>query len=130
MACWISAQAFPLREFMQYHGNGDGGRRTTGFYDFYRIDEDNEADEEEQSEPRGSKELKATGLNSLWGIVYLVAEKTGWSYNEIVYKRSWINIRMMLADAPGTKYAKKGKSGRKLVMMSGDDLVKKLKLEK
>lgn len=89
-----------------------------------------EIDEEEQSEPKDTKELKATGLNSLWGIVYLIAEKTGWSYKEILYKRSWINIRMMLADAPGTRYAKKGTAGKELVMIEdGNELAERLKMK-
>lgn len=57
----------------------------------------------------------------------MIAEKTGWSYREILYKRSWINIRMMLADAPSTKYVKKKDDD--LVVMDGDDLVDLLKLK-
>lgn len=34
----------------------------------------------------------------------MIAEKTGWSYHYILHRMSWINIRMMLADAPGYRY--------------------------
>lgn len=30
----------------------------------------------------------------------MVAEKTGWTYHYVTTGVSWINIRMMLADAP------------------------------
>lgn len=31
----------------------------------------------------------------------MVAEKTGWTYHYILHRIAWVNIRMMLADAPG-----------------------------
>lgn len=34
----------------------------------------------------------------------MIAEKTGWSYRDILYRVSWINLRLMLADAPGYRY--------------------------
>ncbi len=37
-------------------------------------------------------------------MIQLIAEKSGWSYREILYRVSWINIRLMLADAPGYRY--------------------------
>ncbi|WP_298063683.1 hypothetical protein [uncultured Rikenella sp.] len=37
-------------------------------------------------------------------MIQLIAEKTGWSYHYILHRMSWINIRMMLADAPGYRY--------------------------
>ncbi|WP_299457662.1 hypothetical protein [uncultured Rikenella sp.] len=30
----------------------------------------------------------------------MLAEKTGWTYHYIMYRVAWINVRMMLADAP------------------------------
>ncbi|MES2651266.1 MAG: hypothetical protein V4663_05970 [Bacteroidota bacterium] len=53
------------------------------------------------------EELISVGLNSLWGMIYMIMEKLGMSWYEIMWKRSWINIEMMLADAP--RMAKKNK---------------------
>lgn len=39
-------------------------------------------------------------MNSPFGIVGMVAEKTGWTYHYITTGVSWIIIRTMLADSP------------------------------
>lgn len=59
-------------------------------------------------------------MHSLWGMIYMVAEKTGWSWDEILYKRSWINVRMMLADAP-----RLGKASKKRRKLKGLDELKR-----
>ncbi|WP_185955174.1 hypothetical protein [Solitalea koreensis] len=52
-----------------------------------------------------------------------VTEKTGWTYHYIMWGISWINIRMMLADAPGFKRQKKQPK-----KVSGSELAKLLNL--
>lgn len=39
-------------------------------------------------------------MHSPWGIVAMLAEKFGWTYRYILHEVAWVNIRMMLADAP------------------------------
>lgn len=41
----------------------------------------------------------------------MLAEKTGWSYHYILHRMSWINLRMMLADAPSYRSAGSCESG-------------------
>ncbi|GGH02744.1 hypothetical protein GCM10007422_17370 [Pedobacter zeae] len=43
-------------------------------------------------------ELVAIGLNSLWGIIGGIRKEFHLSHNEIMWKRSWTNITMMMAD--------------------------------
>ena len=45
----------------------------------------------------------ACGQHSLWGLIFSIARETGWHWNEVLWKVSWVNIRVMLADAPGYK---------------------------
>lgn len=53
----------------------------------------------------------------------MIAEKTGWDYDKILWGVSWANIRMMLDDAPALKKVKKKKK-----TMLGSDLIKELGL--
>lgn len=59
----------------------------------------------------------AVGLNSLWGIIHTMKKELGMSWNEIMWKRSWINCELMLADA-----GKMVKKDSIVVQMSGKDL--------
>jgi len=54
----------------------------------------------------------------------MIAEKTGWSDDYIMWGITWLNLRMMLADAPGT--TKKPKT----IMVDGDQLAKHLGIKK
>jgi len=54
----------------------------------------------------------------------MIAEKTGWSYDYIMWGIPWINIRMMLADAPGMS-----KKSKQVVEVTGDELAKKMGLK-
>lgn len=54
----------------------------------------------------------------------MIAEKTGWSDEQILWRISWSKIRMMLADAPAMKKAKKNKKQ----ILEGDELAKMLGL--
>lgn len=51
-------------------------------------------------------------MNSLFGILFHIMEKTGLSYNELMYKISWVTIQMMLADSP--RLVKKSEIVRKV----------------
>lgn len=39
-------------------------------------------------------------MNSPWGIEYNIIKQTGWTRHYVLWGESWINIRLMLADAP------------------------------
>jgi len=93
-------------------------QRHRGFHEYYQINGKTEHDEAD-SESDGAGELKATGLNSLWGMIYMIAEKTGWSYRFIMWGITWINLKMMLADAPAMKRVK-----NKVKTIEGDELAK------
>nr|WP_157535909.1 hypothetical protein [Mucilaginibacter sp. L294] len=40
-------------------------------------------------------------------MIFSIAERTGWTYHYILWGTSWVNIRLMLADAPAMKRVKK-----------------------
>ncbi|SFQ27051.1 hypothetical protein SAMN04515674_12154 [Pseudarcicella hirudinis] len=61
-------------------------------------------------------------MNSLFGVLYHIMEKTGMSWNEIFYKRSWVAITMLLADSPRTV-----KKSSVKVNVSGKQLFERLK---
>lgn len=69
----------------------------------YREDEHSQT----KSGPNDQQELTSVGLNSLWGMIYMIREKLHMSHREIMWKRSWINIEMMLADSPRLAKVKK-----------------------
>ncbi|WP_186462322.1 hypothetical protein [Pedobacter suwonensis] len=48
----------------------------------------------------------------------MIAEKTSWSDDYIMWGISWVNLRMMLADAPGMSKKKK------TTEVTGDELAK------
>lgn len=72
--------------------------RGVGFYRLYQIDRD--GGQSEPDEHREYAEGRIVGLHSPWGIIMMLAEKTGWTYHYILHRVAWVNIRMMLADAP------------------------------
>jgi hypothetical protein len=39
------------------------------------------------------------GLNSVWGVVHTLMKELNLTWDEIMWRRSWINIEMMLADS-------------------------------
>ena len=85
------------------------------------------------TEPRDPEELRTEGLNSLWGMIGMIMKELHMSWDEILYKRSWINIKMMLADAPRlSKKDPKDKSNetdrKTLVPIDGAKLAKELGL--
>lgn len=69
----------------------------------HRDDDDTQT----KSGSTDQKELTSVGLNSLWGMIYMIREKLNMSHHEIMWKRSWINIEMMLADQPRVVNIKK-----------------------
>ncbi|WP_017258396.1 hypothetical protein [Pedobacter arcticus] len=60
-------------------------------------------------------------MNSPFGLIYKIAQDTGWTVHYILWKVSWAQIQMMLADAPGLrkkpKQVKKGTKDETLAMM-------------
>ena len=58
----------------------------------------------------------------------MIMKETGMSWDEVLYKRSWINIRMLLADAPRLGGNSKSSSNKKITPISGEDLAKQLGL--
>lgn len=58
----------------------------------------------------------------------MIMKETGMSWDEVLYKRSWINIRMLLADAPRLEGNSKSSSNKKITPISGEDLAKQLGL--
>ena len=45
-------------------------------------------------------------MHSPWGTIYQIVKETGWSWHEVMWKVSRLNIRMMMADRPGFKREK------------------------
>lgn len=85
----------------------------------------------DDSEPPSLEELKTEGLHSFWGMIGQVMKELHMDWDEILYKRSWINIKMMLADAPRlSKRSKKPKSktDKKIIPIDGADFAKELGL--
>src|SRR3546814_7744873 len=72
-----------------------------GFYEYYQIDLQHE-DYGEESEPGHSGESRGTtsGLNSPWGMIYTIVKDPGWTWHYVLWRVAWINVQMMLADAP------------------------------
>lgn len=44
----------------------------------------------------------------------MIMEKTGMTWNEIIYKRSWANIRRCLADSPRLVRGKQNSGNKKI----------------
>jgi hypothetical protein len=76
--------------------------RSSGFYEYYQIGSDDEADDTEDGSGK-SRELIATGLNSPWGMLYQFAKESGWSMHDILWKVSRANLLLMMADRPNFK---------------------------
>ena len=74
--------------------------RCRGFYQHYQInrgDTDNETDE---SESGGKNELTSESFHSVFGFIMMVAEKTGWTKEQILKDYSFAELSFMLADSP------------------------------
>lgn len=94
--------------------------RCSGFYEFYQIAKEYDSDDSEECEPQSSREStgKTVGLNSPWGRIWNIASETGWNYHYILWGVSWINIQMMLADAP--RYIRKSKDKDEIKMIKDE----------
>ena len=79
------------------------------FYEYYQISRDDESDEA-ASEPTKEGELATEyeGSHSPFGLVWQIANATGWSREYILNGVNYQTLMMMLADAP--RYVKKKKS--------------------
>lgn len=71
------------------------------FYTYYQIGGADESDEAED-EPKKEGELRASyeGSHSLFGFVWQIADKTGWSVRYILDGVNYQTLIMMLSDAP------------------------------
>lgn len=58
-------------------------------------------------------------------MIYMIMEKTNMSWHEVMWKRSWVNILMMFADAPKTVRKKTG-----AVTISGKEMAARHKAKK
>ena len=76
------------------HGHGP-------FYTYYQISGKDESDEAED-EPKKEGELRTEheGSHSLFGFVWQIADKTGWSVRYILDGVNYQTLIMMLSDAP------------------------------
>ena len=86
------------------------------FYEYYQISTDDESSEAE-TEPKKEGELKSEykSSHSPFGIVWQIAEATGWSKEYILDGINYQTLLLMIADAPhyvsGKKEEKKGADG-------------------
>lgn len=60
------------------------------------------------------------GLHSPWGSLWSIATQTGWTMDYILWKVSWVNIRMMLTDAPRMTFANQNKAKQKVLKTEAD----------
>ena len=88
----------------------DASAGYSGFREYYRIVGGDESAEADDSEPLKEGELrtKYEGSHSLFGMLWQVAQATGWSVDYMLWGVNWETLVLMLADAP--RYVKvKGK---------------------
>ena len=110
VACVLDTEALG-RQSLPAGGNDEiclaAGYRK--FYEYYQISRDDESDEA-ASEPTKEGELATEyeGSHSPFGLVWQIANATGWSREYILNGVNYQSLMMMLADAP--RYVKKKKS--------------------
>lgn len=44
-----------------------------------------------------------TGMHSPFGVMQQIIKETGWTWHYVLWKISWGNVMMMLADRPGLR---------------------------
>ena len=90
------------------------------FYAYYQISGDDESDEAE-TEPKKEGELTTEyeGSHSPFGLVWQIANATGWSREYILDGVNYQTLIMMLADAP--RYVRKRKESER--EEGGDDVL-------
>src|SRR5690606_19803607 len=75
-----------------------------GFYDYYQIHQGVEDYVPGESGPKEKEgELVPYGMHSPWGIIQQVIKETGWTWHYVLWRVSWANIMMMMADRPGMR---------------------------
>ena len=65
-------------------------------------------------------------MNSPWGIEYNIIKQLRWTRKYVLWGESWVNIRLMMADAPVFKSKPKVTEGKELE--DEDDFKEFLKL--
>lgn len=90
----------------------DAAAGYTEFREYYRIVGGDESAEADDGEPRSGEELrtKYEGSHSLFGMLWQVAQATGWSVDYMLWGVNWETLALMLADAP--RYVKVKAEGR------------------
>ena len=110
VACVLDTEALGRQSL--HAGGNDEVRLATGygkFYEYYQISRDDESDEAE-TEPKEEGELATQyeGSHSPFGLIWQIANATGWSREYILNGVNYQTLIMMLADAP--RYIKKKES--------------------
>lgn len=87
--------------------------RHTKFYEHYRIGGEGQPPQAE-SEPKSKGELSTeyVGSHSPFGVIWQIADATGWDIDYIMWKINYQTLRMMLADAPHYETRRKGGKGK------------------
>lgn len=102
VACVLDTEALG-RQSLPAGGNDEiclaAGYRK--FYEYYQISRDDESDEAE-TEPKKEGELatKYEGSHSPFGLIWQIANATGWSREYILNGVNYQTLILMLADAP------------------------------
>ena len=83
------------------------------FYEHYRIGGAGEpATAEDEPRKEGELTTEYVGSHSPFGIVWQIADATGWGVDYIMWKVNYQTLRMMLADAPHYETRRRGSQRR------------------
>lgn len=96
------------------------------FYKLYQIDTSSSDDGTEKGQKEKSESSRSKGLNSLWGSIWSICTNTGWSMHYVLWRVAWINIEMMISDAPSYSSATEDKETK--TAETEDELKEFLKL--
>lgn len=59
-------------------------------------------------------------MHSPWGVLHQVIKETGWTWHYILWRVSWVNIMMMMADRSGFK-----KAGEQVTKVSKEEIAER-----
>lgn len=59
-------------------------------------------------------------MHSPWGVLQQVIKETGWTWHCILWRISWANIMLMMADRPGFK-----KAGEQVTKVSKEEIAER-----
>ena len=113
-AVWDGGLGAALGSGRRVAGGGvqalDAAAGHAGFREYYRIVGGDESAEADDGEPGKEGELrtKYESSHSLFGMLWQVAQATGWSVDYILWGLNWETLVLMLADAPRYMKVEKG----------------------